>query len=94
MKSHDFYEEPYYAEPFFITPKNLSEACIIASGHNASYWIEQFTIQQLSPELRGTSKTLQQIADEYHFSSANYFSRYISKHIGMSPTKYREEHKH
>lgn len=79
----------YYASLLFVSPKYLSEACSNASGNNASYWIEYFTTDALRHELRDTDKSLQDIADEYNFSSVSYFSRYIKEHLHVSPTEYR-----
>lgn len=80
----------YYASLLFITPKYLSEACIDASGYNASYWIDYFTTDAIRHELHETGKSLQQIADEYHFSSLSYFSRYVKNHLKLYPSEYRK----
>lgn len=79
----------YYASLLCISPKYLSEACVSASGRNASYWIEYFTADAIGHELRDTDKALQEIADEYGFSSVSYFSRYVKEHFGASPSEYR-----
>lgn len=83
----------YYASLLFLSPKYLSEACIDASGYNASYWIERYATEAISKELQETNKTLQQIADEYHFSSVSYFSRYAKGRLKMAPAEYRKKHK-
>lgn len=80
----------YYASLLFLSPKYLSEACIDASGYNASYWIDRYTVDAISHELLETKKTLQEIADDYHFSSVFYFSRYVKNHLGVSPAEYRK----
>lgn len=81
----------YFASLIFISPKYLSEACTSASGYNASYWIDRYTVDAISHELLDTEKTLQQIADEYHFSSVSYFSRYVKEHLHASPAGYRKK---
>lgn len=80
----------YYASLLFISPKYLSEACLSASGYNASYWIERFTMYFLEHDIRDTGRTFQQITDEYHFSSISYFSRYVKNHTGYSPSELRK----
>ena len=35
---------------------------------------------------------LKEIADRMNFSSLSYFSRYVKKHIGLSPAKYRNNY--
>ncbi len=82
----------YYASLLFLSPKYLSEACVDASGYNASYWIDRYTVAAISQELLETKKTLQEIADDFHFSSVSYFSRYAKVHFGVSPSSYRKKH--
>lgn len=84
----------YYASLLFLSPKYLSEACVDASGHNASYWIDRYTVAAISQELLETRKTLQEISDEFHFSSVSYFSRYAKVHLGISPSSYRKKRQH
>ena len=79
----------YYALRLFITPKYLSEACVAVSGHNASYWIERYTAQEVAHQLSDRSKSLVEIADELNFSSPSYLSRYVKRIFGCSPTDYR-----
>lgn len=83
----------YYASLLFLSPKYLSEACLTASGYNASYWIDRYTVEAISHELLETKKTLQEIADDYCFSSVSYFSRYAKEHFGVTPSDYRRMHK-
>lgn len=80
----------YYASRLFITPKYLSEACVAVSGHNASYWIDRYTAQELSHQLSDRSKPLIDIAYELNFSSASYLSRYVKRAFGCSPSEYRK----
>lgn len=80
----------YYASRLFITPKYLTEACIAVSGHNASYWIEYYTSQELASQLNDRSKPLVDIARELNFSSPAYLSRYIKRIFDCSPSEYRK----
>ncbi len=87
-----FYHErkvDYYAALLFITPKYLSEASVKASGHNASYWIDRYTTWEISKLMLDTSLSFTQIAERMNFSSMNYFTRYVKRTLGMSPTEYR-----
>ena len=34
--------------------------------------------------------SLTQIADRMNFTSLSYFSRYCTKHLGLSPSNYRQ----
>lgn len=80
----------YYASRLFITPKYLSEACVAVSGHNASYWIDRYTTQEIALQLSNRSKPLIDIAYELNFSSPSYLSRYVRRTFGCSPSEYRK----
>lgn len=80
----------YYAARLSITPKYLSEVCVAASGHNATYWIDRFTTEEISRLMKDETKSLNEIALELNFSSASYFSRYVKRAFGCSPSEYRQ----
>lgn len=80
---------PYYASKLCITPHYLTEICKKASGKPASYWIDRFTLQEIARLLCQKELTLTEIANRMNFSSVSYFSRYVQKHTGLYPTRYR-----
>lgn len=82
-------EVAYYADRLFITPKYLSEVTNKVSGHSANYWIDRYTVAEVSRLLRDKSLTFVDISDRLHFSSPAYFSRYVQQHLGMSPSAFR-----
>lgn len=79
----------YYAEKLCITSKYLSEICRKASGLPASYWIDRFTISDIALRLRNKNVTLSTIAYDLNFSSISYFSRFVQRMLGVSPSQYR-----
>lgn len=79
----------YYASKLCITPHYLSEICKKVSGEPASYWIDRFTIYELIRLLRKKELPIAEIAEMLNFSSLSYFSRYVQRHIGVSPSAYR-----
>lgn len=79
----------YYASELCVTPKYLSESSKRVSSYPATYWINRFTALEISRLLRDHTKTLTEIAEHFGFSSLAYFSRYVSKHLGESPTSLR-----
>ena len=79
----------FYASRLCITPHYLSEICKKISGRPASYWIERFTMQEITRLLRQKDLPLTEIAERMNFSSVSYFSRYIQKRLGVPPTEYR-----
>ena len=80
----------YYSDKLFVTSKYLSEVCKKVSGFPANYWINRYTVLDISRQLRDRKKTLTALADEYNFSSPGYLSRYVQKYLGIKPTELRE----
>jgi len=80
----------YYSDKLFVTSKYLSEVCKKVSGFPANYWINRYTVLDISRHLRDRKKTLTALADEYNFSSPGYLSRYVQKYLGIKPTELRE----
>ncbi len=83
-------EVTYYADVLCVTPKYLSEVSKKVSGAPANYWINRYTALDLSRLLRDKSLSFTAIADMFGFSSSSYFTRYVQKHLGMTPTEFRE----
>ena len=83
-------EIAYYANKLFVTTKYLSEVCKKVSGFPANYWINRFTVLDISRQLRDKKRSFTELTDLYGFSSPSYFSRYVQKYLGASPTDFRE----
>lgn len=79
----------YYADLLCVTPKYLSEVSKKSSGSAANFWINRFTILEISRLLRDKSVPLTEICDRFNFSSPSYFSRYVQNNLGVSPSAYR-----
>lgn len=80
-------EVTYYASELCVTAKYLSEICKKTSGHSANFWINRYTILDISRHLRKKEFTFVQLSDLFNFSSPAYFSRYVQRYLGMSPSK-------
>ena len=74
-----------YADRLCVTSKYLSEVSKKVSGYAANYWINRYTILDITRLLRDKSLTFVQISDMFGFSSPAYFSRYVQQHLGMKP---------
>ena len=83
-------EVSYYADCLCVTSKYLSEVSKKVSGYAANYWINRYTILDISRLLRDKSLTFVQISDMFGFSSPAYFSRYVQQNLGLNPTDYRK----
>ena len=83
-------EVTYYADCLCVTSKYLSEVSKKVSGYAANYWINRYTILDITRQLRDKSLTFVQISDMFGFSSPAYFSRYVQQNLGVKPSDYRE----
>jgi AraC family transcriptional activator of pobA len=79
----------FYAKKMIITPKYLTEISKKASGKTPSEWIENYTTQHLIMLLQNNQLNFSEIAETLHFSSLSFFSRYVRKVLGCSPSQYR-----
>ena len=83
-------EVRYYAERLNVSPKYLSETVRRMTGHSVTSYIDRHTIPILKDYLGDESLSLTQIADCMNFATLSYFSRYCTKHLGLSPSEYRQ----
>ena len=83
-------EVAYYAERLNVTPKYLTETIKRVTGNSVTFLIDRYTVTILKKLLNNPNLSISQIAERMCFSSLSYFSRYVTKQLGMSPAKYRE----
>lgn len=83
-------EVQFYSAKLHITPKYLNHICKITSGTTASEWIQRFTKEHLIFLLQNTDLNASEIADKMEFSSRSFFSRYVKKLLGATPSAYRK----
>ena len=81
----------YYASKLCISPQYLSECCIKATGHNASFYIDYFTTEEIARLLKRDDLTITDIAYKLDFNTTNYFTRYVKRMLGMTPREYRAQ---
>jgi len=80
----------YYAERLNVSPKYLSATIKRVTGHSVTSYIDRYTIPILKNYMNDERLSLTQIADLMNFTSLSYFSRYCTKHLGQSPSEYRQ----
>lgn len=83
-------EVRYYSEELNITPKYLNQICKANTGVTASQWIQRYTKERIIVLLRDKNLIISEIADEMGFSSYSFFTRYVKKVLGVSPSEYRQ----
>lgn len=82
-------EVSWYADKLCVTSKYLSEVSKLVSGYAANFWINRYTVLDISRLLRDKSLSFVQISDMLGFSSPAYFSRYVLHNLGVNPSEYR-----
>ena len=80
----------YYAARLNVSPKYLSATLKRVTGHSVTSYIDRHTTPILKDYLNDERLSLTQIADAMNFTSLSYFSRYCTKHLGQSPSDYRQ----
>lgn len=80
----------YYAERLNVSPKYLSATIKRVTGHSVISYIDRHTVTILKDYLGDERLSLTQIAERMNFASLSYFSRYCTKHLGQSPSEYRQ----
>ena len=80
----------YYAERLNVSPKYLSSTIKRVTGHSVTSYIDRHTVPILKDYLNDERLSLTQIAELMNFASLSYFSRYCTKHLGQSPSEYRQ----
>ena len=84
-------EVAFYADKLCITAKYLSQISNQITGLPASQWIQFYATFELVSLLDDTTKSLTGIADAMGFSTMSFFSRYVKKVLGKTPTEYRKK---
>lgn len=79
----------FYAEKLFITPQYLSLILKELTGKSANKWIDEALIVEAKILLKAPQTTVQQVADQLHFSDQSTFGKFFKKHMGISPMEYR-----
>jgi AraC-like DNA-binding protein len=93
VNSHSISREVlFYANEMGISSGYLNEICNEVSGHSAKDIIDSAVAARLKYELSCTSKSIQELSDEYNFPSQSYFSRYFRRMAGVTPSEFRRNH--
>ena len=83
-------EVSYYAQRLNVSPKYLSATIKRVTGHSVTSYIDRHTVPILKEYLNDERLSLTQISEQMNFTTLSYFSRYCTKHLGQSPSEYRQ----
>jgi AraC family transcriptional activator of pobA len=82
-------EVQFYSDKLNITPKYLNYICKANTRITASEWIQRYAKERIVFLLQNKDLNISEIADEMNFSSRSFFTRYVKKVLGVSPSEFR-----
>ena len=80
----------WYAEQLCITPKYLSETIKNVSRRTPNEWIDNYVTIEMRIQLRNSTKSIKEIAQEMNFANQSFLGKYFKEHVGISPSEYRK----
>ena len=78
-----------YANELNITSKYLNYVCKQNTGVPASKWIQRYARERIIVLLQNKQLNISEIVDKMEFSSRSFFTRYVKKLLGASPSEFR-----
>ncbi len=84
------HEVAYYANMLNVSDKYLNECVKDVLGVKAKHLIKEQLVLRSRHNLKFTNKTIKEVGYELGFSSPNYFSYFVKKHTGYTPTQLRK----
>jgi AraC family transcriptional activator of pobA len=82
-------EVKFYANQLNISDKYLNVISKQNSGATASEFIQRFTKEFIVLLLQNKNLNISEISDEMGFSSRSFFTQYVKKVLGSTPSDYR-----
>lgn len=82
-------EVQFYAHHLHITAKHLNYVCKENTDVTASEWIQRYAKERIVLLLKNKNLNIAQIVDKMAFSSGSFFTRYVKKLLGVTPSEFR-----
>lgn len=79
----------FYANRLYLSPKYLSELSKSVCGYTVQELVFKTIMRKCMALLNGTTKTVQEISEEFNFPNPSSFGTFFKKQTGLSPFKYR-----
>ena len=73
----------WYAEQLNITPKYLSETIKNVSRRTPNEWIDNYVTIEMRIQLRNSTKSIKEIAEEMNFANQSFLGKYFKEHVGI-----------
>jgi AraC-like DNA-binding protein len=82
-------EVQFYAKQLHITAKYLNYISKQNTGVSASEWIQRYAMGKGCNSSGKQNLNIAEVADKMEFSSRSFFTRYVKKILGMTPSEFR-----
>lgn len=86
---NEYHDVNFYADQLNVSSRYLAQVTHKVSGLSPKQIIDKKMTERLQGTLRATTRTLQQIAYDYGFSSQQHFSKFFKKMTGTTPSLFR-----
>lgn len=90
MASQSHRDVKFYADQLHVSVKYLENTVRRITGASVMSYIDRYTVPMITTFLKDDQLSFTQISEKMNFTSLSYFSRYVTKHLGMSPSQYRQ----
>jgi AraC family transcriptional activator of pobA len=80
----------HYAAQLGVSETHLNRICRASFGKSALGLINARVILEATRDLTFTRLSVKEIAYSLGFDDAAYFTRFFTKHVGMTPTRFRD----
>lgn len=81
----------FYADKLNITTNHLNKLCKEETGKTAGDIIRKHILLESQRQLRFTTLSINEIADELGFDNPSYFITFFKKQVGITPEIFRKE---
>src|SRR5690554_993821 len=90
LNINKFHDVSSYAKQLSVTDKYLNECVREVLGRTAKSLIDEQLIMRARHALKFTDMSVKEVGYSLGFSSPDYFTYYIKKQTGFTPTQYRK----
>lgn len=79
----------YFAEQVCLSPNYFGDMVKKETGRTPQDYIQDKVLDIAKEEIRGTDKTIKEIAYDLGFQYSQHFNQFFKRNVGQTPTEYR-----
>lgn len=87
---HMYSDVHFYADQLNVSSRYLAQVTRRISGMTPKAIIDEYIIKEIERQMANTSKTVQEIANDFSFSSQAHLTKFFKKMVGETPSVYRK----